>query len=272
VAFALLLDFPVTASIGQPDSPRHAVKQQVPGTPGKKAGPAEASGEYPAIPDCTVMVVPGPVADQPALQRATFANPLPVRKHRVQRRRKASHVRHPHRAKHYHRRAKHKASHRVHRGPVRRHHIRRHTLPHRPVHPQRPIVHRVTYAVPLCGHPDKAISDLLGLPRVTQPPVAAEETANSDRLPVFIDLPPFVGGWPWPTGGGPTGPGPIVPIWPVGPGPIVLVPPGPPVVTTPVTPPPPAAVPEPSSWALMLLGMILVGGGMRRRRTAAVLQ
>jgi len=265
VAFALLMDFPATASIGQPDGPQHKGKQQAL-ISDKRAGAAEASGEYPVIPDCTVTVVPVPLPQRPALQRATFASPLPVRKHRVHRRRKTAHLRHPHHVRHYHHHVTHKAVH--HRSPVRHHRLRRHARPHRPTHPQRPIVHRLTYAVPLCGHPDQSISDMLGLPRVTQPSVVADKT-SADTLPVFIDLPPFFGGWPGPTG--PTGPGPIVPIWPVGPGPIILVPPGPPVVTNPVTPPPPA-VPEPSSWALIILGMMLVGGGMRRRSAATKLQ
>jgi hypothetical protein len=124
----------------------------------------------------------------------------------------------------------------------------------------------VTYASPLCGERTQTINDLIGLPDVTEMPVAA---AASDVPNQAFTLPALVGG-----GGttGPTGPGvgfPTGPGFPGGPtGPIILVPPVvPPTPPTPPVPPiPPVAVPEPASWMTMMLGMALVGRSIRRRR------
>jgi len=133
-------------------------------------------------------------------------------------------------------------------------------------------VHRVTYASPLCGQRSQIINDMLGLPGVTQPPVAAESVTDTGPLPVFIGVPPTIGG-----GSGPTGPGTIIfpggPIYPPGPGPIIIVsPPGPPGPPSPPGPPVTSPVPEPASWAAMLIGMMLVGGSMRRRGAKAAAQ
>jgi len=135
-------------------------------------------------------------------------------------------------------------------------------------------VHRVTYASPLCGQRSEIINDMLGLPGVTQPPVAAESTGNNGLIPIFIDLPPIIGFGPGPLIiGGPIGPGPITfpggPTYPPGPGPIIIAPPGPP---GPPGPPVTSPVPEPASWAAMLIGMMLLGGGMRRRNARPSIQ
>ncbi|PZQ56033.1 MAG: hypothetical protein DI570_21305, partial [Phenylobacterium zucineum] len=46
----------------------------------------------------------------------------------------------------------------------------------------------------------------------------------------------------------------------------VVLPPGPPPPGPPVTETPGTVVPEPSAWALMILGFGAVGVGLRRRR------
>lgn len=83
-----------------------------------------------------------------------------------------------------------------------------------------------------------------------------------------VPAPPIGGG------GGVVFPG--IPGAPGGGGGVVLPPPaiGPPV-TPPVTPPvvvPPqtGSVPEPSTWAMMLLGFAIIGRGLRRRRQAVL--
>jgi hypothetical protein len=67
------------------------------------------------------------------------------------------------------------------------------------------------------------------------------------------------------------GPPDVPPVIIAPPGPPVVGPPGggpPPVMTPPgTTPPVTAAVPEPSTWAMMILGFLGVGGALRARRT-----
>lgn len=252
VAFALVLDLPMIAS---------ASVQNVSPTI-EKARPSRArDGQSPLLADCTeTVIMPSPLSPRPALRRATYAaKPTRPRRHHARPRRKAP----THRVIHH---ARHKAV----------HHRYRHRRPasHRPAD-RRAILHRVTYASPLCAKRSQVINDMLGLPEydVTQAPVVADST--SDSVPAFIDVLPVIG----PEiggGGGPTGPGPVIitpigPILPPGPGPIIIGPPGPPVTPPgpPVTPPVVSSAPEPSSWATMLIGMALVGSGVRKRRRSA---
>ena len=215
--------------------------------------PSNGGPKSALIADCPeTTFLPSPLAPRPVLHRATHAS-RPARPHRH---RKAT----PHKKPVVHR--KHRA--------VRHLAHKRHPVPHRrAAHPTRARLHKVTYASPLCGERSQTINDLIGLPDVTELPVAA---TGSDVPNQVFDLPALVGG-----GGttGPTGPGvgfPTGPGFPGGPtGPIVPVPPVvPPTPPTPPTPPippiPPVAVPEPASWATMMLGMALVGRSMRRRR------
>ena len=250
VAFALVLDLPMTASASVPN-----VSPAV-----EKAHPSEArGGQSPLLADCAeTVIMPSPLSPRPALRRATYAaGPTRPRRHHVRPKRKAP----------VHRVIRHAPHKTV-------HHRHRHPISHRPAD-RRAVLHRVTYASPLCAKRSEVINDMLGLPEydVTQPPIVADSTP--DNLPAFIDVSPVfgpdTGG-----GGGPTGPGPVIippigPIFPPGPGPIIIGPPGPPgpPVTPPgppVTPPVVSNAPEPSSWATMLMGMALIGGSVRRRR------
>jgi len=249
MASVLVLDLPVTAAV-EAQNVTAKVDNRAPAAPGP--------GKSRLIADCTeTVIVPSPLPPRPTLRRATFAaRPSVPHRHHAHARHKLKpkpHVRHKavrhghhHGHRHGHRRPRHRSS-----EPAL-------------------VLHRVTYASPLCGQRSPALNAMLGLPdyEVTQPPIAAD----SDVLPTYIDLPAWVGPGPI-GGGGPVGPGPIIgfpggpiiPIYPVGPGPIVIiVPPGPPV-TPPVTPPViPLPAPEPTSWATMLIGMMMVGRGMRR--------
>ena len=245
VVLALLVDLPLTASLEA---------QAVSAPVDNKPAPQRHSAGSPLLADCPENVVtPSPLSRRPVLRRATYAaKPSPSHRHRARTRlkrhrvhvhhakRKAAHPRH-HAAKHHHRPIRHKRA------------------------PRRPIVHRVTYASPLCGQRSEIINDMLGLPGITQPPVVAESATNTGPLPLFINLPPVIG----------TGPGPIVfpggPIYPGGPGPIIISPPGPPV-GPPVAPPISSPVPEPAGWATMLIGLVLVGGAMRRRAATRAAQ
>jgi hypothetical protein len=217
--------------------------------PSRTDQPTTRSGTGGALlADCTETVVrPSPLPPRPVLRRATLAGG-------------------PTKARHHHRRIAKKARPHVHRKHRPRH------QGHRPVHRRAhhrpaatrspPILHRVSYASPLCAERSPAMNTLLGLPpyEVTQTPVAVEPTplgtpTISTPALVEVDLttPP---------------PAPVIifpytPIYPAGPGP-VLVPLGP----EPPPPPPalPRPVPEPGSWAMMLLGILMVGGAIRRRR------
>ena len=245
VMFAIAFDLPTTAS---------TAAEPVAGRVDTKTGTGS-----PLIADCTeTVIMPSPLSPRPRLRRATLSS-KPTLRHRHR-----HHLR-PHK----HVKAKAKARARTHLKRKAIHHRRR-PAP-RPKAVPRAILHRVTYTSPLCAERSPVLNHMLGLPEyaVTQPPVPADRAAG-DVLPTFIALPPFVGGGPGPVIG-PVGPGPIVlwppipPIFPVGPGP-VGPPPGPPVAP-PVTPPVSSA-PEPSSWAMMLMGMMLVGGSVRRRTPA----
>jgi hypothetical protein len=261
---ALALDLPATASIKAP-----AIPAQVENNTVSTGSPTKS----PLIADCIeTAIVPSPLAPRPTLRRATFAA-KPSLHHRHHARPHKKHHARPHKkskprahraASARHGKATHVRHTAAHRHGPRHVHRRTHRpAAHRPA-PARPVLHRVTYASPLCAERSTVLNDMLGLPDylVTQLPVAADSTQEADLLPIFIDLPPVIGG---PVGPGPIAPWPpVVPIFPVGPGPIVILPPGPPPITPPVTPPISPA-PEPSSWAMMLVGMLLVGGSLRRR-------
>jgi len=240
LAFALGLDLPTTGG---------SAAQTVAATVENAGGATPHAAKSALIADCTETLTPSPLSPRPVLRRTTYAA-KPSRPHR-------HHARRGHK-RHHARQVKRHIVHHTKR--LGRHHARRsHPARHRPAL-HRVAVHRVTYASPLCGQRSEIINDMLGLPGVTQSPVAAETIA--DTLPTFIDLPPAIGTGPGPIIVGPIGPGPI---YPVGPGPIIIGPPGPPV-SPPVTPPVTSPVPEPASWASLLIGMMLVGGTLRRRR------
>lgn len=253
--FAIALDLPGTASgaaqeAATPVQPRRA--------------PTVATAESPLIADCTeTSFVPKPLHPRPARRRATVASrPSAPQRHHAKPKNK------PHAVKY----VRHKAVHHP------RHHAVHHRAPH---HPHHKILHRVTYASPLCSQRSPAINHMLGLPdyAVTQPPIPGDDTSVVGYVPDLVDVPTGIGFGPGPItppiGPGPIvfpppiGPGPIVFPGPVGPGPIIAPPPGPPVSPPPPPPvTPPVTVsfaPEPSSWATMLLGMLVVGGSVRRR-------
>jgi hypothetical protein len=259
VAFAMIFDLPMTASVEA---------QTVAPTVDKSAANTPLAAQSGLIADCAeTAYMPSPLPERPTLRRATYASKPGVphrhrarpkkRTHRVVHAKKASHIR--------------KATH------AKRKVLHRRPAAHRPA-AKRPILHRVTYASPLCAKRSTVLNDMLGLPDydITQPAIAGDAVPGTTSLPAFIDVPPVIGTGSGPITGGGTGPGPITfpggPIYPVGPGPIVVEPTppvGPPVVTPPVTPP--SSVPEPASWAMMIMGMMLVGSSLRRmpRRKAA---
>jgi len=140
----------------------------------------------------------------------------------------------------------------------------------------RPIVHRVTYASPICEDRAPVINELLGLsdlpvfegPILPGPddeitpkafaalpreaPALAPPPSRFPNFPgVLSFLPPPGGGFP--PGGGDTPPGGGGDTPPGGGG---------------DTPPPTVAVPEPATWAMMILGMGMAGYAIRRRRRA----
>jgi len=239
IIFVIGAILPMTAVVEAQDSVRQITPQN-----DSRSNARPKSALIADCPETTFM--PSPLARRPVLHRATHAS-RPARPHRH---RKATPRKKP-------------VVHRKHRA-VRHLAHKRHPAPHRrAAHPTRARLHKVTYASPLCGERSQTINDLIGLPDVTELPVAA---AATDVPTQVFDLPAIVG-----AGGttGPTGPGvgfPTGPGFPGGPtGPIVPLPPV--VPPTPPTPPiPPVAVPEPASWATMMLGMALVGRSMRRRR------
>ena len=189
----------------------------------------------------------------------------------------------------------------VHHVVHRRSHLRR-RLHHHPIHRHHAsAVHKISSCELL--HRGRILGPLLvGFntlppPAADIPPVADIPTTATPDTPLeFADLggPDFLGGPFGPgggiggggggggggvitggggggggggPGGGPTGPGPSGPI---GPGPTPPPVTGPSGPTTVVPPPPPSgvsAVPEPSTWAMLLVGISLTGGMMRRRRT-----
>jgi hypothetical protein len=157
---------------------------------------------------------------------------------------------------------KHKA---VHKRPV--HHRPRHRAVAHKAAP-RPIVHRVTYASPICDSRAPVIDQLLGLTGLPElPPFDGpilpgpdEETAkafaallpNAPAPQSFPrqSFPFFPGAFGFPFPGGPGGGGGDTPPGGGGGG----------------TPPPTVAVPEPASWAMMILGLGMAGYVIRRRR------
>ena len=247
IAFSLAANFQATgAAEGQTES----------------SGTDKPTGRSAAAPallaDCTETVVrSSPLPPRPVLRRTTLAAGPPKPRH------------------HNHRIAKKPRPH-VHRKHRVRHH--RHRLTHHPVAHRRPagaqpqqVLHRLSYASPLCAERSPAMNTLLGLPpyEVTQIPVAVEPTPLGNPTVSPPGIVEVGGGFTPPT------PTPVVilpytPIYPAGPGP-VLVPIGPlpPLPPQPPLPPPPAVpqlVPEPESWAMMILGISMVGGAIRRRR------
>jgi len=243
IIFVIGAILPMTAAVEAQDSVR-----QIPPPNDSRSNAGPKSALIADCPETTFM--PSPLARRPVLYRATHAS-RPARPHRHRKAKPHKRVVH-----HKHRAVRHLAH-------------KRHPAPHRrAAQPTRARLHKVTYASPLCGERSQTINDLIGLPDVTELPIAA---AASD-VPTVFDLPALVGsgGTTGPTGPGvgfPTGPGfpggPTGPIFPVPP----VVPPTPP--TPPVPPVPPVAVPEPASWATMMLGMAWIGRTMRRRRPGA---
>lgn len=236
------------------------------------AAAAANSGWMPRPCTETATIPSRPLPPRPAVRRRTFASPLP---HRALR-----HQVHKKRAAHAAPRKRRTAPHHVHH-PARRHSTAA-ARPRTALRNTRPALRRVTFASPICEDRAPAINALLGLPDVPmldQPLVASalqDVLAPEDQpllgVPVagYGDngaggdapggvLPSSPG---YPTGGGPGGGVPVV-VVPTGPGGGVT--PGNPVISVP--PPVTSSVPEPTTWAIMVMGFGLIGGAMRRRRT-----
>lgn len=268
-AVGLVMDVPDIVSASTPPIPLKVDKQS--------QESVRNDGKSPLLADCVETDIV-PSRPHPLLHRASFAA-KPRHHHarpkkRAKRRPAKHHVtaKHHVKAKHHARHGKHKVTH------------RRKTYPrHYPV-----ILHRVTFANPLCAKRSPVLNHMLGLPDQEAAPLIAEDTGpdTAGILPPYIDLAPIGVGYAPGPGPGP-GPFPYTPIYPVGPGPIIIFPPPPPPppvgpgclpggcgpVNPPPPPPPPVtppSVPEPSSWAMMLLGMALVGGARRRMGKAAI--
>jgi hypothetical protein len=131
-------------------------------------------------------------------------------------------------------------------------------------------------ALPKVRRPGNPLAGIVGAVPTPPPVEAPVITQPLDKVvtpsgPVAISPPPggIVGG---PGGGG--FPGVFIPGG--GGGGILIPPPAVnPPVTPPITPPiviPPttSGVPEPSAWAMMLLGFLLIGGVLRRQRFFAI--
>jgi len=234
VVLALMIDLPpaFTAET-QPDS--------APQAPAREATHAGAKSDL--LADCTETVVrPSPMPPRPVARHAA----LPSKPHR------------------HHRKKTHRVVKRAHHKKPHAHHRHRPRKHRRPSAPKPPVFRHLSYASPLCDQPSPAMKAMLGLPEVTQPPVAAIEEAIPN---VVLALSPV-------TDIGPVAvTGPVTPIidFPPGPG----LPPGPtgPIILPPIGPPPvppivPPAIPEPAGWATMLTGMMLIGRSLRRRRRA----
>lgn len=154
---------------------------------------------------------------------------------------------------------KHKVAHKR---PV--HHRPRHKAVAHKAAP-RPIVHRVTYASPICDSRAPVIDELLGLTGLPElPPFDGpilpgpdEETAKAFAALLPTAPAPSV----FPTQSFPFFPGVIGFPFPGSPGGGGGTPPGGGGGT-----PPTVAVPEPASWAMMILGMGMAGYVLRRRR------
>ena len=136
-------------------------------------------------------------------------------------------------------------------------------------------------ALPKMRHPVNPLAGIVGAVPTPPPPVEApviaqplDKVLNAPPGPVAIS-PPVGGG-----GGGGGFPGVFIPGG--GGGGIIIPPPAvnppvtppitPPVVVPPVViPPTTSGVPEPSAWAMMLMGFLLMGGALRQQRRLATL-
>ena len=130
-------------------------------------------------------------------------------------------------------------------------------------------------ALPKTRHPVNPLAGIVGavptLPPVEAPVIAQplDKILNAPPGPVAISPPVGGGGFPgvFIPGGG--GGGIIIP--PPAVNPPVTPPITPPVVVPPVViPPTTSGVPEPSAWAMMLMGFMLIGGALRQQRRLVI--
>jgi len=128
------------------------------------------------------------------------------------------------------------------------------------------VVSTITPPIGQPGGPPPVVTPPVGPPPVTPPVVVPPVGPPPVTPPVTPPVPPVT---PPVT---PPGPPPVTPpvtppvVPPETPPPVVVVtPPGPPGGPPPVSP-----VPEPSTWALLMLGFLGLGGVLRARRAAAI--